>query len=521
MKKTPRLVRLLVGGTGLMLPVLALAQHPQLSTYTGYASCKGCHPGVETEIMQSLHWTWNQTDEFTGKDVGKINIINNYCVAVASNEPRCTSCHIGIGWADATFDHSNPDNIDCLVCHDKTGTYKKIPTGAGAPVEGLDYAAITSQLAPAEIGRDACGACHFYGGGGDAVKHGSLDSTMANPSRDLDVHMGGSFNMDCTTCHAREGHVFVGSRYSKSTTDNRMCQNCHGVQPSGHASLPAAHFDRVACQTCHIPEYARGGKATKMFWDWTTAGEKNGDGSDKVIKDADGNVIYDTKKGTFRWEANVVPEYVWFNGNLSYVTLDDTFAPGEVVPINVLEGDVNDPTAFIFPVKRFTGIQPYDAGAGTLAIPNLFPYPKETDNGAFWKSYDWTASLTTGMEAVGRTFTGPVGNIETEMFWIQNHMVAPKEQALGCADCHTFGSRMNFAALGYDETRAAQLQLMAQSEYWAGYPVTAGGYVDTDGWLGWIYIEFEPWIYVVSMNKYIYIQESSVTPGGAWAYLMK
>ena len=27
-------------------------------------------------------------------------------------------------------------------------------------------------------------------GGGDAVKHGDLDTTLANPSRDLDVHMG-------------------------------------------------------------------------------------------------------------------------------------------------------------------------------------------------------------------------------------------------------------------------------------------------------------------------------------------
>jgi hypothetical protein len=44
------------------------------------------------------------------------------------------------------------------------------------------------------------------------------------------------------------------------------------------------------------------------------------------------------------------------------------------------------------------------------------------------------------------------------MFWIQNHMVAPKEQALGCADCHSPGGRVNFASLGYTPERAAALQ---------------------------------------------------------------
>ena len=34
---------------------------------------------------------------------------------------------------DATFDFSDPGNVDCLVCHDTTGTYKKLPAAAGHP----------------------------------------------------------------------------------------------------------------------------------------------------------------------------------------------------------------------------------------------------------------------------------------------------------------------------------------------------------------------------------------------------
>jgi cytochrome c peroxidase len=54
-------------------------------------------------------------------------------MSIISNEARCTSCHAGYGWKDATFDFTDMTKIDCLVCHDTTGTYKKIPTAAGMP----------------------------------------------------------------------------------------------------------------------------------------------------------------------------------------------------------------------------------------------------------------------------------------------------------------------------------------------------------------------------------------------------
>ncbi|MGC9450788.1 MAG: tetrathionate reductase family octaheme c-type cytochrome [Oceanipulchritudo sp.] len=501
-----------------MIAGTALLAHPQRSTYNGYASCKGCHPGVDTGIMESLHWTWEMTDAFTGNPVGKINVINNYCVAVPSNEPRCTSCHIGIGWKDNTFDHTDGDQIDCLICHDGSGTYEKISTGGGDPVEGLDYNLITGSIT-ADLTRNNCGICHFYGGGDDGVKHGSMDSSLADPSREVDVHMGGVADMSCTVCHSQGAtHNIVGSRYSKGTLDNALCQNCHADPhaDSENGGTLDFHGSKVACQTCHIPAYARGGKATKMFWDWTTAGTK-----EAQEFDADGNVIYDKKKGSFTWAKNVVPEYVWFNGNVTHVTLDDTFMEGEVVTINKLEGDKDDPNARIFPVKRFTGIQPYDAGTGKLAIPNLMPYPADTDTDAFWKAFDWELALTSGMEYVGRTFTGPVGNIATEMFWIQNHMVAPKAQALQCYDCHSTYGQLQFAALGYEEPRATQLQTAAQSMVWGGYPIMEGDFVDTGDWMGILYVGEKPWIYSFTLSKYIYIEESAVSMDGGWAYFLK
>jgi hypothetical protein len=314
--------------------------------------------------------------------------------------------------------------------------------------------------------------------------------------------------MVCSDCHVpdkNKPHDIVGSRYSQPTPDNMLCKNCHEKSGPVHASsFMNQHAEKVACQTCHIPAYARGGKATKMYWDWSTAGQKNPDGSQIVTYDENGNVNYDTKKGSFVWKENVIPETVWFNGEVTYTLLDDQLPAGRVT-LNKLGGDITDANAYIFPVKRFVGRQPYDAGANTLAVPNLFPDNAE-DTSAYWKAFDWEAALTSGMDYVGRTFVGPVGILDTEMFWIQNHMVAPKEQALTCADCHTWGSRINFYQLGYEN--AQSLQTRAQSDPW----------VNTGEWMGWINVDADPWIYVMDLGKYIYMPGGAITSEGGWAY---
>jgi hypothetical protein len=251
-------------------------------------------------------------------------------MAMPSNEPRCTSCHIGYGYSDRTFFESATDvDVDCLVCHDTTGEYKKFPTGAGMPVlgeEAKEFPPGSGKLwQPVDLpkvaqsvgmpSRTNCGSCHFFGGGGDAVKHGDLDSTLANPDRELDVHMGG-MDFTCANCHAGEDHEIKGRIYNGEMPV--LCEDCHTGEMAPHqdSEVGAAltqHIEHIACQTCHIPAFARG-QATKMRWDWSTAGEKNAEGKPFATKDESGHVVYDSKKGTFTWEMNVTPYYQWWNG---------------------------------------------------------------------------------------------------------------------------------------------------------------------------------------------------------------
>ena len=446
-------------------------------------ACLNCHDEAATEVMATIHWTWNHTDPVTGQEVGKNNVINNYCVAVASNEPRCTSCHVGYGYKDNTFfDTATERNVDCLVCHDSTGSYKKFPTAAGYPVLGeakefggktwepVDLAAVAQQVASPD--RANCGTCHFFGGGGDAVKHGDLDSSMGNPTPDLDVHMSPeTLDFSCSTCHVAAAHQIPGRIYNGE--ERVLCEDCHSDDQAPHqdsdmVEVLSQHTEAVACQTCHIPAYARG-QATKLTWDWSTAGDRDENGKFIVRTDDAGHVVYDGRKGSFTHGENVTPYYSWWNGNTYYLTAEDEIDSTQMVTINTFEGSPGD--GKIYPFKRFTGIQPYDADNNTMVVPHLFPSGPD-DTSAYWKGYDWDQAITAGMDYAGVDYSGNLDWIDTEMFWVQNHMVAPKENALQCQDCHAENGRLDWQALGYSPDRAAVL-VNAANEMMGAAPAPA------------------------------------------------
>ena len=68
------------------------------------------------------------------------------------------------------------------------------------------------------------------------------------------------------------------------------------------------------------------------------------------------------------------------------------------------------------------------------------------------------------------------------------------------------------------------LVYLEAAEQWQGFPVVDGGWADTGlGNLGWLYVEFDPWIYSASLNGWFYIPAGfSLTEGGGnWIFLSK
>ncbi len=431
-------------------------------------ACLTCHTEAAKQVHKSKHWTWEFLNPETQQRLGKKHVINNFCTAVPSNYEFCTACHVGYGWKDEKFDFTSQENVDCLVCHDTTGTYRKVPGLAGhPPYKDMEFPPKSGRIAKApDLGkvaravgkssRDTCGACHFLGGGGDAVKHGDLDTSLNNPGKYLDVHMAkDGLNFTCGTCHMTSGHDVPGSRYGVTVARSdaaRMhmrgrqegnpatCESCHGAKPhkARQADRLNSHAVKLACQTCHIPEFARA-QPTKMLWDWSTAGKMDKDGKPFKLKDSSGRMSYDSRKGDMRYESNVIPEYIWFNGEINYTLRETKLDPSKVIEINRFEGSPDDGKSKVWPIKRFEGKQPYDIGNNQLVVFHTWG----DDDSALWTNFNWDKAIRHGMREIGAEYSGEFAFVSTEMSWPITHMVAPKEDALSCRQCHVAPGRLD------------------------------------------------------------------------------
>jgi len=413
-----------------------------------------CHRKEADEFIKTPHWRWKGPPklieglEDSRVEYGKINLLNNFCISIEGgpdwkNLEHCAECHAGYGFTGRDFDFTDITKIDCLVCHEQTGYYER---GDGArpvfPVKG--YEGKFLKRAAASVDRPArknCGSCHFYGGSGNGVKHGDLDSSLINPSRELDVHMAlDGLNMACQDCHKTRNHRISGASTFLATYDGRVfCEDCHGDRPHDPVKKKTAtlngHVKKVACQTCHIPFIARD-LPTQISWDWSTVG--------RDIKSSlqFGMETYKKHQGTFQWGKNLIPEYAWYRGKIKRYLRGEKVADREgPVYISRPVGYREDGASRIYPFKTHRGRQPMDSVYQYLLIPHLVK--------GLWKHYDWERALGDGAKGSGLPYSGKYEFVTTIAYGSINHQVAPKEKALRCHDCHSGNGRLDWKALGY------------------------------------------------------------------------
>lgn len=431
-------------------PQAGIPQHPVHTDHTDIVKgafktgqdvtqdCLQCHKNAATDLMMTTHWTW-ESKVFTVPwrkepvTIGKINQINNFCIGTQGNENTCMTCHAGYGWESGRANTlSKSENVDCLACHADTSLYSK--SAYGNPTQGTNLLAAARSVRATT--RDNCGKCHFDGGGGNGVKHGDLDESLYFPSENLDVHMG-KLNFQCTHCHITKNHQILGrlmaDNYTIDLKEQASCEQCHVNQQHKDARLNT-HLSSVACQTCHIPAMALE-DPTKLNWDWSTAGQSGR---------TDERYTYLKIKGSFVYDKNIAPTYLWFNGNNEYrYLLGDQIDPSQATYINKPAGSINDPRAKIFPFKLHTANQPYDM------VNNYLLQPITSGAGGFWTTFVWDSSFRLAEPITGLKYSGLYGFTKTYMLWPTTHMVQPADKALGCNDCHGENGRMKWTDLGY------------------------------------------------------------------------
>jgi octaheme c-type cytochrome (tetrathionate reductase family) len=498
--------------TGAYDPVALHKGYFTENTYTGTSQCLNCHGKIGDDVMRTAHWKWEGTVSgikgFEGTIHGKKDLLNNFCLAVPTNEGRCAQCHIGYGWGDKNFNFGNPKNIDCLACHDQTGTYKKVatPTAAQPVVGGPDMTAEALQKVAQSVGmnagvppRSTCVFCHSRAGGDDNVKHGDISTRMgfvkatdpaADPAKYLnrseDVHMGydpvakKGGDMKCVACHQvkkdASGNMIdhgIGGFMYHSVDEGVMkdCTDCHGAATSIHAGKTVQNIvqthDRLACQVCHIPTFARK-VATYVDWKWSLAGSDTrpadcaatptGVGADGTTQ----RVTYSKMKGCFTWGTSVRPTLRYYDGkwNRMIVGFNDKYATTPV-DLGSPSATYKNAAAMIYPFKKMTGNQVADKNNKTMLVPHL--YGAAAGPNAYWSKYNWTGSLADAAaylpayNAGAQVFSGQYEFVSTTMLLKVDHEVAPKEEAYGkdngCADCH-FSSQIDWPALGWTKDPA-------------------------------------------------------------------
>ena len=412
-------------------------------------ACISCHSEAATQFHKTIHWTWLASGDKKDIRYGKAGYsVNNFCISGNAMEDKgCLSCHTS--WNKKGVE----GDVNCLKCHNDSGfNFNEALGDIKAFLEDGDpdtneiatdlqqevKEAVSQVTFPT---RKNCGDCHFKGGGGDGVKHGDLDTSLTKPNRMLDVHMAtDGKNFTCTRCHTTVDHHIAGRIYTNPAVETRKslieddlapkitCVSCHSDEPHKNDSKMNDHTNVVSCQACHIPEYARV-NPTMMWWDWTKAGKMK-NGKPYIEKGPFGKPVYKSIKGEFKWEKNVKPEYFWSNGSQTSTTINDVIDPAKVVKVSHPVGDKNDPESRIFPFKIHRGKQPYDKVNKKLLAPML------SGEKGYWETFDMNKAIEHGNKTLGIPYSGEFDYVETTYAFPITHMVAPKENALNCNQCH-------------------------------------------------------------------------------------
>jgi hypothetical protein len=424
-----------------LCPILVAAgeeEHADL-VWDGPDTCLECHTEEAHQVHGSVmyQWTGEAPQMTTGPaQQGKISGgVNSYCINILGNWNVCGNCHVGLGAmprpeASAT----QLENIDCLLCHQENYKRRKVD---GLFVPDTDAMAISMDEAARTVHeptRATCLQCHAKAGGGDAVKRGDLALAQGNTADShFDVHMATTGeNLRCQDCHTFDDHRVAGRGSDLRPTDSEVvleCSNCHQemATPEGHeGSTIDRHLERIACQTCHIPTYA-----------------KNASDSDA----SEATETYRTWLDTHSTEApfhpaaekanNLIPSYrFWNRRNRNYLlheVAEVDPATGRY-PTSRPIGHVTDSDSKLYAFKYKTAQQPITNSTRQLIA---------LDTSVFFAGGDPAAATEQGLVNMGLSAAEPYSWIETDTYQMLNHQVSPDGSALRCNDCHGSNARID------------------------------------------------------------------------------
>ncbi len=406
----------------------ATIQGPFATVTEVTATCLKCHPGAGDDLLGGVHWLWQRQRAIDGstETYSKLDGLTNFGIVARTNPGRCLGCHISISPSPAAIAAARPESIDCLVCHDTGGFYKR--TAPPSPADLLQAARDAGRPGPAN-----CRTCHSPSCG--------LGPGLQRTDFDADIHLSpAGAAMSCQDCHPSGGHHRMVRRLArgKGIRSATGCRACHSDSPHRQDRLNR-HAELISCQACHIPEYGRS-EPVIIGWNWLLAGKAAGrfvnrQGVRKRLLTGNGFLLGTSVEPVFRWD----------NGSDRIYRRGDRTTPGAAA---VLQEPVpRRPDSRIRPFAVEYGTQPYDARYRYLVSPQLTP----AGSANIFPDADWETIARTGMNSFRLPYSGRHDFTITFTYRRLNHGTAPADQALDCMACHGASSRMNWQGLGYEQ----------------------------------------------------------------------
>ena len=456
------------------------------------SNCNSCHNQQFKDMYGAVHYQWsgNAPDMLNQPSVkqGKyMNAVNSYCINIMGNWQVCGKCHVGRG-AEPVMT-SNPTttqllNIDCLMCHNEAYALvrDRQSDGSMAPPASTPTDTLNSYVRNiAKPTKTNCLKCHAFAGGGDSVKRGDL--TWAHKSTGdstFDVHMSTTRgNLVCQACHKFVSHKVTGKGSDLRATDYAAevkcsTSTCHPTkeQATGHGTAAVnKHIARVACQTCHIPTYAKNAsdtaatEATEIFRSW-----KN-----PSVTPAPPYHPPSTKAN------NLTPKYKFWNRKSANTLLHDVMTLDPITSAYLTsrpDGAVNGALGTkLYAFKYKTAEQPMRTANNVLIALDTKYYMLTTP--------DAIEATKRGLVNMGYSSTDAFSWAITGTYGMLNHEVPPATGVLACASCHENTTQMNLVGeLGYNlkNTQTVICSQCHRSKNWKGYEAGHSRHVDSGRW---------------------------------------
>ena len=218
-----------------------------------------------------------------------------------------------------------------------TEDFQFLPAGsdnlpAEVPLAPMDITTLEAARTVHPTTRQSCLNCHAGAAGADGAKRGDLSkelATLATPTVDYHMSTSGA-DLTCSECHSAGDHRVRGRGLDLRANDvpeRFTCDSggCHSSQPHPTTTTGTQlnrHTAKVACQTCHIPRYAKAGVGTELARDWQEPHPSNSACNGR------GGWLPREDKGF-----NLTPSYTWFDGKSEVYYLGESLTGVPTIPL--------------------------------------------------------------------------------------------------------------------------------------------------------------------------------------------